>query len=113
VSRTRSSAAFLLAAALLVGSCGGDDSCSGGTGCGEPCATGNALGVGKFCTAGGGECNGLDAAFCTVDFDSAASAFCTRPCDPTGDVAAMCGEGARCDDGGTGQFGCVPESCFQ
>lgn len=111
-----------LGLALALG-CGGGDgvaaadaepqACEGGTGCGEPCATGNSFGVGRFCTPGGGECSqnpdGL-APFCTVDFSADAPPFCTRPC-AAGDDLAMCGEDAMCIDQG-GQLGCVPVACL-
>src|SRR5580692_9487205 len=73
---------------------GSGSACSGGSGCGEPCDAGNNLGVGKFCTKGGGEC-GKNASFvfCTIDFDSTApDAFCTGPCGSDAD----CGDDAFC-----------------
>lgn len=70
----------------------------------------NELGVGQPCTAGGGQCTGLGAFFCTVDFADTDLAFCTLAC-----VADdQCGEGAVCDidpeDPGLGA-GCVPVTC--
>lgn len=112
---------LLLALVFAAGACGGDDdgdsdACEGGTGCGEPCATGNSFGVGMYCTPGGGECGDTPsqlAPFCTVDFDPEAPAFCTRPCEPGNDLE-MCGEDALCmgDEGG-GDTGCIPITCAQ
>ena len=100
--------------ALLVSACGSsndthaDAACSGGTSCGQPCDEGNSLGVGKFCTKGGGECAKNETyVFCTADFDATApDAFCTGPCGSDAD----CGPEAYCDDQG-GQSGCVPAAC--
>jgi hypothetical protein len=107
-----------LAAALVIGcaSDGGDevpDACAGATGCNGACELGNDFGVGRFCTADGGECVGQAAAFCTVDFNEGADAFCTRPCDPDADVAAQCGADAICrTENGDGPAGCVPNICL-
>ncbi len=94
-----------------------DAACAGGSGCGEPCATGNSYGVGMYCTVGGGECAntpGRMAPFCTVDNEPTADAFCTRPCDPNADPVAQCGEDALCTNGGgSGPSGCLPVVCTQ
>ena len=92
-----------------------DAACMGGSSCGQPCDLGNNLGVGRYCTKGGGECNKNSALgtggyiFCTIDYDSSApDAFCTGPC--TSD--SECGSDAYCDGSGTGgSKGCVPASC--
>ena len=115
----RTSAALLLFL-LAAPACGGDDdssadaACQGGSGCGEPCATGNSFGVGRFCTEGGGECGDTpnrNAPFCTVDFDPSAPAFCTRPCEPGNDLE-MCGEDATCtSETEGGDTGCIPITC--
>ena len=109
----RVAAALVLSAALAVmamscggGSSGASDACTD-TGCAGACAPGNSLGVGKACTPGGGECNGSDAPFCTVDFETTDLAFCTRTCADS----SQCGEGATCTGQG-GPMGCVPNECL-
>jgi hypothetical protein len=72
--------------------------------CAEPGAEGNSKGVGRYCTPGGGECQGTDAPFCTVDFESDADPFCTTFCISD----SSCGEDASCQSQG-GQSGCVPD----
>lgn len=94
---------------------GGEDFCREGLPppsdpCLPTCAL-NVLGVGQPCTEGGGECTGLPAFFCTVDFAETNLAFCTLAC-----VADdQCGPGAACDidpeDPGLGA-GCVPLTCL-
>lgn len=72
--------------------------------CAEPGAPGNAKGVGKYCTKGGGECQGNGSAtMCTVDFDDSAPPFCTMFCLGDGD----CGDLATCEGEGF-QMGCTP-----
>jgi hypothetical protein len=113
VSPTRLVRCLVLALGVSAG-CGGDGDAACVAECGSPCAFGNSFGVGRACTAGGGECGETPdrlAPFCTRDFDPEAPAFCTRPCEP-GDDLAMCGEGARCDNGGSGSYGCVPLVCL-
>src|SRR5262245_25668494 len=75
---------------------GEPDACAGATGCNGECELGNSYGVGHYCTEGGGECAGLLATFCTVDFDDTSETWCTRPCDPAADVVEQCGEDAIC-----------------
>jgi hypothetical protein len=76
--------------------------------CGQPGATGNALGVGKYCTHGGGECAHNEfALFCTVDFEPGEMQFCTNLCHRDSD----CGEGAFCSGEGMGERGCEPMGC--
>jgi hypothetical protein len=73
--------------------------------CAAPGDTGNEVGVGKFCSAGGGECAGNgSASACLADFAMSAFAnFCTLQCQ--GD--AQCGAGAICSSSGI----CVPAKC--
>ena len=76
--------------------------------CVRACNTGNEYGVGRYCTAGGGQCSGnRQATICTVDFDPTAVGFCTKPCSSNGG----CGSGAMCV-AGTGGSGCVPVECL-
>jgi len=86
------------------GSGGGGD---GGTGrpCAVPGDTGNEVGVGKLCSAGGGECAGnTGASLCIADFTSSAFAnFCTLQCK----ADAECGAAAVC----TSSNICVPAKC--
>jgi hypothetical protein len=96
---------------------GAPDSCVGSTGCGGVCATGNDFGVGMYCTPEGGECAdtpGRMAPFCTGSQRPEADWFCTRPCDPDGDVVAQCGQDAACTGDGQGSpAGCVPLTCIE
>lgn len=90
--------------------------CNGPVGCNGECELGNSWGVGRYCSAGGGECadtpNRL-APFCTLDFEPDAElAMCTRPCQDD----SQCGENAICrsetgDD--EGSKGCVPMFCLE
>ena len=111
---------ILVVAALLAlaSSCASDDDgsdeCVGEIGCNGECELGNSYGVGRYCTLGGGECNGELAIFCTVDFQETTETYCTRPCDPDADVDEQCGEETVCrgeEIGGTGPSGCVPILC--
>jgi hypothetical protein len=80
---------------------------------GPPCAKagdpGNAAGVGRHCTGGGGECATGGAGICLADYTQGAFGnFCTKLCSDD----AACGAGATC----TGQPGsatriCMPASC--
>jgi hypothetical protein len=94
---------------------------TGGTGdtgdpdnCVPPGSKGNELGMGGYCSPGGGECNyaGPDggARICTADVpDTPAHAwFCTYPCNLDTD----CGSGSYCaTDPKTHGKGCVPVAC--
>jgi hypothetical protein len=76
---------------------------------GPPCAaagdTGNALGVGKYCTKGGSECGG-SASVCLADYTSGTFGdFCTKTCKTDTD----CGAGASCFGQTTAV--CMPTSC--
>lgn len=88
---------------------------------GPPCAaqtdTGNELGVGRYCTAGGGECTSGDGAigqttstgsgtFCLADFTSGDFGdFCSTTCTTDAD----CGTGAVCT--GSTRKVCFPAGC--
>lgn len=105
---------LLFAVATLVSGCGGggskvDAACVGGTNCGEACEVANEKGVGRYCTAGGGECNQNDAPFifCTVDYEADAPGFCTGPCSKDED----CGTNAYCSGSGMGGRGCQTAVC--
>jgi hypothetical protein len=75
------------------------------TPCASPGDPGNDVGVGKFCSAGGGQCAGNQgASLCLGDFvQSPFANFCTLQCQ----AAADCGAGATC---GTSNI-CVPAKC--
>lgn len=80
---------------------------------GPPCAaagaTGNELGVGKFCSAKGLECAG-GAPYCIADFATGTwGNFCTNTCQADAD----CGSGAVCSPAREGSSirTCVPEAC--
>jgi hypothetical protein len=79
----------------------------GGTGrpCADPADTGNEIGVGKFCSAGGGQCTGnAGASLCIADFSSSAFGnFCSLQCRSE----AECGAGAVCSSSNI----CVPAKC--
>lgn len=76
-------------------------------GCVVPGAPGNALGVGRHCTAGGGECrDSPEATLCLANFDARAN-FCSMfGCMVDDD----CGEGAVCLEQGPATA-CVPAEC--
>jgi hypothetical protein len=106
---------------LALGACGDDDGpasidameqCVGDTGCNGECELGNSIGVGRYCTAGGGECADTPnraAPFCTADQSDEGFAFCTRTCAND----EQCGENARClSRDGSGPMGCVPAFCL-
>lgn len=80
-----------------------------GEGCADPADTGNALGVGEYCTAGGDECaDNTEATFCLAPFD-ASSNFCSiTGCSDD----AECGNGATCLSQSAGSA-CVPDKCLQ
>jgi hypothetical protein len=82
--------------------------------CGNPGDTGNALGVGKYCT-GIDDCAGnAEAKLCSSLGNTASrkTFFCTKLCDPKIDMGSQCGEGAscQCDSGGAG-CACTPTKC--
>jgi hypothetical protein len=108
--RTRATLAF----ALLLAACGGDDGAppidadpTPAGSCIRPGDHGNSLGVGEYCSPGGGQCASFDRApLCLADVGQD-QWFCTRiGCDATTD----CGTGAGClleTDGSA----CVPCRC--
>ncbi|MBS2033084.1 MAG: hypothetical protein JST54_34750 [Deltaproteobacteria bacterium] len=130
---------FTLVAALALTACSGSSTTDGGSGdagndagavdagcvytpthvdagyddtCTNPCSLGNALGVGKFCTPHGGECDTnptAGAIICDAAFQATNEWFCTMTCQCDSD----CGEGAICtgDGSGGGPMGCVPLTC--
>src|SRR5687767_13182598 len=58
-----------------------DSSTSNDPPCAAPGAMGNEEGVGKYCTAGGNECQGNGSAtLCTIDYEAGAPPFCTKIC---------------------------------
>jgi len=74
-------------------------------GCAKPDDAGNNLGVGKYCTDGGGECEGQDANFCIAAFSD--ENYCTVIlCQDD----SVCGENATCITEGPGSA-CVPNHC--
>jgi hypothetical protein len=110
----RSSVFIALAASFFLACSGEEGTCE--TGCMGECEVGNEFGIGHYCTVGGGECGDTparQAPFCTVDFQEDAIAFCTRPCNPDGNVLEECGANAMClSDEPGGQYGCVPNFCM-
>jgi hypothetical protein len=86
------------------------DQCVQGAACNNPCDVGNDKGVGRYCTAGGGECgnNAAPIIFCTVDYEPTADVqYCTGPCSKDSD----CGMNAYCSGSGMGSKGCEPAAC--
>jgi hypothetical protein len=83
---------------------GGEDP---GEGCVAADTPGNGVGVGRACTAGGGECSGNGkATVCLGDFDARAN-FCSMfGCESDAD----CGDGAICSDQGAAKV-CIPNAC--
>jgi hypothetical protein len=71
---------------------------------------GNANGVGRYCTKGGGQCPFLSwARFCSNDFRDDVPGFCTNTCSADSD----CGAGAICIvDPTGGPSVCVPVVCL-
>lgn len=92
---------------------GGGDGGSGisipGPACVPAGATGNEIGVGKYCTQGGNECTGNGSAtMCLADYVSGDFAdFCFRLCSTDAD----CGSGATCTGSGSSPSACFPTSC--
>ncbi len=74
-------------------------------GCAAETDLGNELGVGRFCTEGGTECEGQEANFCIAGFSS--ENYCTVILCESDDE---CGEGASCVAEGPGSA-CVPDKC--
>lgn len=75
------------------------------TGCGDSGDPGNEDGVGKFCTAGGGQCVGTGSPICSADIQ-AGPGLCSKPCSTNAD----CGTGAVCLASSLGS-GCEPVAC--
>jgi hypothetical protein len=76
--------------------------------CAVPGAPGNDAGVGKYCTAKGGECAGSGATICIADYSSSAFGdFCTKLCSSDTD----CGAGALCLGTGSTPKVCMPAAC--
>lgn len=90
----------------------GTEPTPGGSKCGNPGDTGNALGVGRYCN-GVLDCKGTkNAPLCSIAGDKDTH-FCTKMCDPKKSAADECGSadmGCACDD--SGQCGCTPSSCL-
>lgn len=76
------------------------------TGCGDSGDPGNADGVGKFCTAGGGQCVGTGSPICSADIQAGVPGLCSKPCSTDAD----CGTGAMCMASALGS-GCEPIAC--
>jgi hypothetical protein len=99
----------------VLGGLGGAADAGTGPHCVPYDAAGNALGVGRYCSKGGGQClqnGGGNATICAIDYDSdpnSDSTFCTKVCQDD----ASCGPGAVCagDKPGAATKGCVPLSC--
>ena len=95
-----------------MGSGGGGD---GGTAIpGPPCAAvgapGNELGIGKYCTAGGGECAAGAASICLADYTTGEFGnFCTMLCQDD----SACGTGTVCvgSSPSSSQKACIPAGC--
>jgi hypothetical protein len=78
--------------------------------CGHVGDTGNALGVGKYCTSGT-DCTGLTASICSAIQNSGGpedTYFCTKIC--TGPTDTSCGTNAVCAC--QGACGCTPAMCI-
>ena len=92
---------------------------AGSADAGSLCATGNELGVGQACTAGGGQCDGFkpskgEAALCLPDQLSGAKlSICTKLCDA--DAGTACGANAMCGHDPSSSAGptfCLPGNVF-
>jgi hypothetical protein len=76
-------------------------------GCVGPGAQGNALGVGRYCTVGGGECDDTpEPTLCLAEFDPDAPYCSVILCQDD----SVCGDGATCVFEGAGSA-CVPLVC--
>src|SRR6266567_1878940 len=53
--------------------------------CGAPGDMGNELGVGKFCTQGGGQCQGSQASICSADIQLNGQGLCSKSCNADAD----------------------------
>src|SRR5579862_3679646 len=76
------------------------------TSCGAPGDKGNELGVGKYCTQGGGQCLGTKAPICSADIQLNGQGICSKACNTDAD----CGTGATCFQDTLGK-GCKPDVC--
>ena len=80
---------------------------AGEEGCVGPGDEGNALGVGRYCTVGGGECDDTpEPTLCLAEFDSDAPYCSVILCQDD----SVCGDGATCVFEGAGSA-CVPDVC--
>jgi len=76
-------------------------------GCVKPGDEGNALGVGRYCTAGGGECEDTaEPTLCLAEFEADATYCSVILCQDD----SVCGDGATCVHEGPGSA-CVPAVC--
>ena len=76
-------------------------------GCVQPGEEGNALGVGRYCSVGGGECDETpEPTLCLAEFNSDAPYCSVILCQDD----SVCGEGASCVFEGAGSA-CVPLAC--
>jgi hypothetical protein len=83
------------------------DGAEAGEGCALPTDGGNDLGVGKYCTQGGGECaDTAGQTLCLAEFDATANYCSVILCEDD----SVCGEGASCVFSGPGSA-CVPTKC--
>jgi hypothetical protein len=80
--------------------------------CGKPGDTGNALGVGKYCTSNGDCASTSMARACSTIMPppQGPAYFCTFVCDINATTNA-CGDGATCTCLSPGVCGCVPNDC--
>ena len=84
---------------------GGESDPEGG--CIAPGTEGNDLGVGRYCTVGGGECDDTpEPTLCLAEFDADATYCSVILCQDD----SVCGEGATCVFEGPGSA-CVPLAC--
>jgi hypothetical protein len=102
---------------------GAADSCAPiESGCGQPCDTGNSLGVGLFCT-GFTQCNQTQQAHLCSSLNNSPgnlpTYFCTFRCQALdaatpegGGFPTSCGENAECTCDNTGNCGCTPSRCL-
>ncbi len=74
--------------------------------CGVPGDQGNAMGVGKYCTQGGGQCLGTSSPICSADIQLNGHGICSKSCNTDAD----CGTGATCYQDALGK-GCKPDVC--